>query len=300
MQDRRAFLAVIAASAAVGWCSRPTAWGSGPGAGDEPPYPAPDPAAVARFRKWQADNAMPAAYLVPTGPAPAMAGGTRIGGPAWLGPGESWPRDGKGRPMSFLGQVDFAALPQLPDYPAAGVLQFFIGRDLYYGADPNHPDRGQFRLAWRPDFAGGGRLQHGPQPGGDRFDMNSPLEAATVAHGVALAARSGTSRPTINSWQFARDLPDLASAGGRGTVNAMVQARLVEQSEVHHVGGHPQFTQDDWRGFGPWKDYDRVLLNLWSDKHIMWGDMGQGQFMIRRADLLQRDFSRVCYSWDCS
>ena len=45
---------------------------------------------------------------------------------------------------------------------------------------------------------------------------------------------------------------------------------------------------------------DRVLLNLWSDKTLMWGDAGQGQFLIAREDLLKRDFSKVWYQWDCS
>jgi len=31
----------------------------------------------------------------------------------------------------------------------------------------------------------------------------------------------------------------------------------------------------------------------------MWGDSGQGQFMIRREDLRKRDFSKIFYQWDC-
>ncbi|MBL0916883.1 MAG: DUF1963 domain-containing protein, partial [Sphingopyxis sp.] len=66
-----------------------------------------------------------------------------------------------------------------------------------------------------------------------------------------------------------------------------------------HVGRPAGFTQSDWRAEPAYQDVDRVLLNLWSDDHIMWGDSGQGQFMIRREDLLKRDFSKVFYQWDC-
>ena len=58
---------------------------------------------------------------------------------------------------------------------------------------------------------------------------------------------------------------------------------------------------DDWRTFRPeYRKADRVLLNLWSDKTLLWGDAGQGQFLIAREDLLKRDFNRVWYQWDCS
>ena len=68
---------------------------------------------------------------------------------------------------------------------------------------------------------------------------------------------------------------------------------------VHHVGGYPSFTQSDFREAGHYDDYDRTLLRLTSDAHIGWGDVGEAVFLIRRADLAARDFSRVAFSWDC-
>jgi uncharacterized protein YwqG len=266
---------------------------------DGPPYPAPEPAAITRFRTWQDRLAQPAVYLDPAGPAPATPGGSRIGGPVWLAASETWPHDSKGGAMTFLGQVDFAALPPLPDYPRAGVLQFFIGRDMNYGADFQRPDRGDFRVIYRPDFNAAGSLRTSPisVSGADHL---APIDGATVTRGVALRGATGTSRPTINHWQLARDLPDVVEGRGRGRVIALLDERFVERAERHHVGGHPEFVQDDWRRRPAERRANRVLLNLWSRDGVMWGDAGQGQFLIARDDLLKRDFNKVFYAWDSS
>lgn len=241
---------------------------------------------------------MPAVILEPRGAAPATPGGTRIGGPVWLAAGENWPKDAKGRPMTFLAQVDFSNAPRLPDYQTTGVLQFFVGRDIYFGADFNHPEKGSFRVIWRESFVGKGDLRFGKSHDKNGMDVYSPISGDTVARGIKLDGKQVMHEPSIDSWLFRRDLANIAGSKGRGTVNTLVQARFTDRPEHHHIGGHPEFTQDDWRGDRRYHGVDRVLLNLWSDDHIMWGDAGQGQFLIRREDLLKRDFSRVFYQWD--
>lgn len=300
MADRRAVLALIAVAGTTAWCSRPD-FGEPSGSSEEPPTDTPaDRDAVRRFKEWQAANALPAVFLEPVGPALPTPGGSRIGGPAWLPAGETWPVDAKGKKMTFLGQLDFGKLPALADYPEAGVLQFFIGRDMYFGADFNRPDGGQFKVIWRPDLAGAGGMHSGDLHGKNGIDFYAPIEGRTVSTGFQLVGKTGKHTPTINDWRFQRDLRDIADGRGRGGVNRLVNAQFTERPERHHVGGNPDFVQDDWRGKTEYQNYDRVLLNLWSDRTIMWGDMGQGQFLIRRADLLARDFSRVAYQWDCS
>ncbi|ANY18701.1 hypothetical protein A6F68_00166 [Tsuneonella dongtanensis] len=304
MIDRRTAIATLAVASTLGWCA-PRGGGE---AGGLPPLDLPvddtpaDKEAVRRFRAWQKENALPAIFLEPVGPALSTPGGSRIGGPVWLPAGETWPADAKGVPMTFLGQVDFASLPRLEDYPEAGVLQFFIGHDIYFGADLDRPEGGSFRVLWRPALDGPGAMHLGKVRNDPRhnFDPNSPLEPRSVTTGYRLAGRAGVHEPTINDWRFHRDLRDIAEGRGRGGVNRLVNAQFTARPERHHIGGNPEFTQDDWRGTPAYNDYDRVLLNLWSDRTVMWGDMGQGQFMIRRADLLARDFSRVAYQWDCS
>lgn len=62
------------------------------------------------------------------GPAP----GSRLGGPALVPPGTTWPRDGRGRPLSFLAALDLAELEAFDDrelLPGDGWLLFFADID---------------------------------------------------------------------------------------------------------------------------------------------------------------------------
>lgn len=253
-----------------------------------------------RFLDWREANALPAINLAPAGPAPREAGGNRYGGPVWLAEGDAWPTGRNGRPLSFLAQIDFSRLPPLQDYPTSGVLQFFIGRDDLYGADFDHPENGDFKVIWRETLDGPGRLHDSRPVGEGGVDDYSPLRGKAVAAGIALTGHPARHLPDTTYWAFDRDLKGLLDRDPTDRIYDYVDAERERQGDAHHVGGHPGFTQSDYRGIERYQDVDRVLLQLWSDNDtIMWGDSGQGQFTIRRPDLLKRDFSKVLYQWDC-
>lgn len=254
-----------------------------------------------RFLDWREANALPAVNLAASGPALREPGGSRYGGPVWLAEGETWPTGRDGKPLSFLAQIDFSRLPPLEDYPSTGVLQFFIGRGDIYGADFDYPERGDYKVIWRETLAGPGRLHDSPTLSEDAIDDYSPLSGNIAATGIALIGHSARSMPDFTHWIFGRDMKDLLDYDPTNRIFDYLDAERARQSDVlHQVGGHPGFTQSDYRGIDRYQDVDRVLLQLWSDNGtIMWGDAGQGQFTIRRADLLKRDFSKVLYQWDC-
>lgn len=257
--------------------------------------------ALQKLLAWQEEKALPAAMLTPAGPAPETPGGTRAGGVVWLPEGEVWPTDDKGQPLSFLAQIDFAEMPPMADYPTSGVLQFFIGRDDYYGANFEEPEKGSFKVIYRESLSGPGRLERGTPRGNANIDDYSPLYDDTVKQGLALTASAAMHKPSIGNWWLDRDLgPLLNDREDADSIYEYIAAAKTDAFGVSHVGGHPEFTQSDWRIDKPYNDVDRVLLNLWSiDGHLMWGDVGQGQFLIRREDLLKRDFSKAFYQWDC-
>lgn len=252
-----------------------------------------------RYLAWRESQALPAIILKPAGPAPSTPGGSRIGGAVWLPDGEAWPRGKDGKPMAFLAQIDFSSLPHIPDFPESGVLQFFIGRDDYFGADFERPEAGNFKVIWRESLAGSGRLQHDRFRGRQHIDDYSPLYAETVRTGVALAGEAGVQFPEAGTWPFQRDLDGMSARDPTNRIYDYEDSLRSGITDHHHVGGHPSFTQNDYRERNAYADVDRVLLQLWSDEALMWGDSGQGQFTIRRADLLKRDFSKVLYQWDC-
>ena len=267
---------------------------------EKPKGPPLSDADFARFVSWRDSQALPALFLASDGPAEHRPGGSRMGGPVWLPEGEGWPRDAKGRPLSFLAQIDFAELPPLEDYPTSGVLQFFIGRDDLYGADFEKPEAGTFRVIWREKLDGPGKLHLAKPQGRQGIDDYSPLRDETVLRGARLKGTLGKQKPGIDSWLFDRDLKDLLDRDPTDRIYNFFDEPDEAATDNHHIGGHPGFTQSDFRSANSYQDYDRVLLQLWTqDDKIMWGDSGQGQFLIRRADLLKKDFSKVVYQWDC-
>ena len=82
-----------------------------------------------------------------------------------------------------------------------------------------------------------------------------------------------------------------------------------EKAPYHQMGGYPYFTQEDPRiNAGELANLDVLLFQLDSEMLpreqgggdlVLWGDCGVCNFFINREALRRRDFSRVCYNWDC-
>lgn len=260
-----------------------------------PPGPPLSDAEIAAIRDWFPANALPAAELRPDPAAPIRPDGCRLGGAVWLAGGEDWPVDPAGEPFDFIAQIDFAELPPLGGFPASGVLQFFTQRDDGMGADFDQPADSVIRLIWHPDGLPAGRLVPAPpqrEPGG-------PLADRTRVTGVALAATAARHEPSFDDFRIEALLDGIGNRPNFGIVDDWLYDPERAEPMVHHVGGHPAFTQYDFRKAGHYDDYDRTLLRLTSDDHICWGDVGEAVFLIRAADLAARDFSRVAFSWDC-
>ena len=264
-----------------------------------PPGPPMTDAQFADFCSWYEAQALPAVRLDVGDVVPALREGSRLGGPAWLPEGGAWPRGNNGRPLDFLAQLDFAELPRIPDFPTSGVLQFFIGRDDLFGANFDDPATGNFEVIWRPTATGAGAVRDQP-PAGDA-DC-SPMTETLRRVGRRLTGAACRDWPPVLSLTIERDQPELMRSKTSDRIWDYIEGRGDRMGEHHHVGGYPDFTQDDFRRDPRCADRDRVLLQLWSypDRELMWGDCGQANFMISRVDLLAREFSRVTYHWDYS
>lgn len=250
------------------------------------------------LKAWHASLALPAVELLPAPKRPVAAAGTRIGGPVWLADDEAWPADADGEPLEFVAQVDFAELPPLPDFPTAGLLQFFVGRSDTHGLDFDHPERGSARVLWRPDGVQDGRLQ--PQPGLTP-ESSHPWERRAVREaGLSLAGRAAVHPLGRSDWRIEERLKGQLRRPGIDALDDVLDDDERTAPQVHHVGGHPVFTQSDFREPGHCDEFDRTLLRLTSDRNLIWGDMGEAVFLIRRRDLLARDFSSVVFYWDCT
>jgi uncharacterized protein YwqG len=250
-----------------------------------------------QFKGWYLNQQRPAALLslgqeIEPGPH-----GCHVGGRVWIPQGEAWPTTSDGAPLQFLAQLDFADLPPLADFPRSGVVQFFTGADDLYGANFDDLFVGAFRVIWRPAPDAAGALMESPQAEEDYSPLSRKLRQASRR----LVPKPATMLPSAYSADVGAYAPAVLDRPGSDAIVNWMDGHENANREVHHVGGYPGTTQDDFRRETRYASLDRVLLQLWSetDGSIMWGDMGQGSFTISQADLRAQRFDRVAFHWDC-
>lgn len=260
-----------------------------------PPGPPLSRAEIDGFIDRVRDRTLPGNALVPDLDLPIRADGNRLGGPVALPSDTPWPLDRQGAAMAFVAQIDFGSMPPLPGFPASGLVQVFVGSDDLSGANFDDPRLSDIRIIWQPSPAANAALT--PSPILSEF---SPLSRRAIERGVALTAAPFAQLPTQSDWQLTQAIDGWYRRPGIEKIDAFLDSEELNPPRHHQVGGHPVFTQDDCRRAGHLDDYDRVLLRVTSDDHVMWGDVGEAVFLIRSRDLSARDFSRVAFSWDCS
>lgn len=246
---------------------------------------------------WYRAQTRPALLLRPDPEADASSAPARLGGKVWFAEGETWPRGPEGEPLEFVAHLDFARLPRLEGLPNEGVARFFVGRDDIWGADFDAPDKSNVRVLWHEGPQTAGRFED-PLPWGK--DQNSPFESVSLRqNGLALRPEPIEDLPDFYSWQLQEQLDRYAGRPGQDELENELFDINETREFAHRIGGYPSFTQYDFRKRGEHDDLDVVLLGLSSDDAILWGDVGEAAFYIRRADLQRRDFSRVAFYWDC-
>lgn len=254
-------------------------------------------AEIAEHVAWFESLARAALILRPAPADDPCEAGARIGGPAWLAAEETWPLDVAGAPLEFVAQVDFSRLPPLAGFPERGLARFFVGRDEFYGANFDGPDRSAARVLWHDASTEGGRLE--PQPPLGAQDCSPFHNDALRERGLALAAAPICDLPDAYSWEPVARLEGALRRNGSEEITEQFEELAEAREFGHRIGGHPVFTQSDFREPGAFAEFDTVLLGLSSDDAIMWGDVGEAVFLIRAADLAARDFSKIAFHWDC-
>ena len=238
---------------------------------------------------------------------------SKFGGVPYWNPAESYPKDDKGNKLTLLAQIDLAEIPQLPDFPEKGLLQFFILPDHSYGMDfDDSLSQKGWHVVWQEnvdetvteeavlaldipctktasnddDFYM--PLDTGYQlsfeltetfDGGSSFEFDKSLEAAAEAIGVEIPKHLHISEYIETD---------------------IFEANLCDVNNGHWIGGYPCFTQEDPRVIEKYAKHKILLLQIDTDEGIMWGDGGVGNFFITPEDLRKRDFSKVLYNWDCT
>ena len=246
---------------------------------------------------------------------------SKVGGTPYLPRGEAWPVCSYGAPMTFLAQIDCTQLKDLPDFPHAGLLQFFIGTDDVYGADfddqiaqlgyqvfyretvdpsvtvadiahprPSDDQERYTPLGDRPCRIVFGQPREQELPEGDHLFEMLFLQAWNQRR---------PEKPLNSIWSFYGLFP---KEERDYNIFALDTADI---TTGHRMDGYPFYTQNDPRSEDiDYQEFDTLLFQLDSEMRdrrelVLWGDCGVGNFFIHREALKRRDFSRVLYNWDC-
>jgi len=228
-----------------------------------------------------------------------------------------YPCDVHGKPLVLLAQLNFTDIPSLIDYPAGGILQFFISGEesrehvwgmAQYDEKPFSESRYFESMQAQRFFR---VVYHSRVPDDPKQVSAAPLVKPSwplpIGHEAKLRFES-SAEPVLTTdyrfdavfgkpaYEFFQQFGDKASA-----VYAQYGAYAYKYS-LGKIGGYTLPVQSDPRSLRPGEDWV-LLLEIQSadDKDgvdILWGDAGMGAFYIRRDDLKKLDFSKVVYYWD--
>lgn len=244
---------------------------------------------------------------------------THIGGLPELPSGTEWP-NWKGRPLSFLAQLDLSSAPDFawPEWaPREGRLLFFYDVvEQPWGYDPE--DRGCCAVIYvPPDAAVADRLPPEALPIHGRFrrrDMRFVPHMSYPSYERLVDRQARMSLSEGDFEEITEELDALAPSEDSGT------------GQLHRLFGWPQPVQGDEMEFeaqfasnGVYcgdatrhlsteverlepgvSDWQLLFqLDTDDDTDMMWGDAGMLYFWVRQQDAARRDFSNVWLVLQC-
>jgi len=228
---------------------------------------------------------------------------SKMGGYPYLPKRIPYPLDFMGNPMILLAQLNFSDIPNIPGYPIKGLLQFYISTNDVYGLNFENPtSQRDFRILYHSDL-------DEDEVHTDFLFLENQLSRSDIYPLIEKQYEFSFHKEldfiSINDIRFTRyfgqDVFTFFKQFG-------VDANKIEEDfimnfhgEGHKIGGYASFTQEDPRNWN--HDYEDYILLFQLDSEgdkICWGDVGIGNFFINQSDLLDLNFSRVLYNWDCT
>ncbi len=213
-----------------------------------------------------------------------------------------------GKYLRYLAQINFAEVPRLEDFPEKGILQIYYYHDDEAGLDSNTPNSGnKFRLIYHENIE---ELENTRE-----LEINEGEKKRIFFGQLNLRMEFKEAKSILNSeiWEFEEIFLKQYNKVSDNKIqkiselpNEYVDIILDEMEEYHkhQIGGYPMFLQLDPRNYEKdGKEYDTLLFQLSSERFkkccIEYGDGGIAQYLMKREDLIKKDFSNVMYTWDC-
>ena len=210
-----------------------------------------------------------------------------------------YPLDSQQQPMALMAQLNFADIPHLPMFPETGILQFFISStNGVFGMNfDDLLNTDNFRVFYFPE------ITHDESKLLTDFSFLPKINQLELpfSYECALNFELQTAPMSIVDYQFGSKILNSDEPYYYDEEIYEAYSELFP-SQGHKIGGYPFFTQADPREIEQYQNQEYILLfqmDTDDDNGIMWGDCGVATLFIKKQDLLNKDFSKVLYNWDC-
>ncbi len=205
---------------------------------------------------------------------------SKFGGLPYLPRTINYPTNQKGEYLKLLAQLNFSEMPRLENFPAQGILQFYIdGNDALYGLDFNAPtNQDGLKIIYFDKI-----VENVNNLVTDFYFLEEHQETPIKGE-FNLSFTHYYSPIEIDDAAFHQYFPNFNDDGLLDIYdNWFNQYFWIDRNE-HKLGGYPNFIQEDPRFNPEYKDYI-LLLQIDSDykrhgktNYICWGDAGIGNF----------------------
>lgn len=209
-----------------------------------------------------------------------------------------YPKDRQGNFLYPLAQINFSEVPHLEHFPSSGYLQFYIAADDTYGFSFEKDVPSEFKVIFF-----------------EEAELGDPREDMGFLDEVLKGDYSPVYKPHSLAFKFKTEYVGMGDVNGGSEAGFKMDNIIADHPQLrreiedavfgnfspvgHKLGGYAYFTQWDPRDEeSETRDYT-LLFQMDSDDHIMWGDVGVGNFFIDPVDLSNKDFSKILYNWDC-
>lgn len=201
---------------------------------------------------------------------------------------QEYPKDQNGKPMVMIAQLNFEQIPRLDYFPSDGILQLFLSPTDWYQDDTkivyHHAD--ELNEESISDFSFLSKDDYEEMP---VFKLHQLSFERDIDNGGSEDSQFDYQFDGVDYWNFTETL----------TEEQEEEFNEFFSATGHKLGGYAEFTQADPRDYNGDQRDDIQVLQIDVDKHIMFGDSGLGHIFINKESLIQKDFSKAYFYWDC-
>ncbi len=240
-----------------------------------------------QLEKSKLDSVKIQAKIIREGEESPLTHSKFLGTPYWP-MGMAYPKDTNGKPMILLAQINFSEMPNIPNYPTNGILQFFASSTQWMDMkDYKVYYHDNIEKEYQTDFS---------------FLTEALYKYSPIWREHKLHFEKSVDYGGYEDFRFDIDF------NGQHYLDFQEDYLTTEQIKKmdnlmdgtgHKIGGYASFTQYDPREYDPKLKNDVQLLQIDIDDEIMFGDAGLAHLFINETSLKAKDFSKAWFYWDC-